>query len=275
MIEREISDTPPEIAQMVLEINRRMSLGRKWLVLGDMLRTMRLLHVSGARHRIPAATQRDIVEDWLRIQLGLTDLPPTKEPLLERPMDPLHDLRDVLRVFTQLSIPYALGGSMASSIYGTWRSTLDADITAEPFPGKETQLVAAFGEDYYLSLPAIQQAVRQRSSFNIINTNTGFKADVFIRKDRPFEQSAMARRVSIDLPEAPGETLSLYTPEDVILFKLWRYRLGQESAHLQWSDILGVLCVQGGRLDQAYLDHWSADLGVSDLLQRARQESSV
>lgn len=190
-------------------------------------------------------------------------------------MQSMHDLREVLRVFTTLGIPYALGGSMASSIYGIRRDTLDADITAEPFPGKEAQLAAAFGEDYYLNLPAIRQAVRQRSSFNIINTSTGFKVDVFIRKDRPFEQSAMARRLTVDLPDAPGEPLVLHTAEDMILFKLWWYRLGQESTTQQWTDVLGVLRVQAGKLDQAYLDHWAADLGVSDLLQRARQESGV
>ncbi len=117
--------------------------------------------------------------------------------------------------------------------------------------------------------------MQQRASFNIINTSTGFKADVFIRKDRPFEQSAMSRRLTVDLPDAPGEPLALYTPEDVILFKLWWYRLGQESAYQQWTDVLGVLKVQAGRIDQAYLDHWAADLGVSDLLERACRESGV
>lgn len=270
-----LSDTPPEIEQMVLEINRQMPLGRKWLLLGSILRTMRKLHTAGVRYRIPGATQRDILEDWFRIQLGLKDLPPIKESSSDRPMQPLHDLRQVLRVFVALNIPYALGGSMASSIYGVWRSTLDADITAEPFPGKETQFAAAFGEDYYLSFPAVEQAVQQRSSFNIINTSTGFKADVFVRKDRPFEQSAMMRRVAVDLPDAPGEPLSLYTPEDVILFKLWWYRLGQESSYHQPIDVVGILKVQAGKLDQAYLDRWAADLGVSDLLQRARQESGI
>jgi hypothetical protein len=270
-----LSDTPPEIERMILDINRKMPLGRKWLILGEMLRTMHILHGAGVSQRIRAATRRDILEDWFRVQLGLTDLPPIQEPLSERPMQPLHDLRQVLRAFTALDIPYALGGSMASSIYGIWRSTMDADITAEPFPGREDQLVAAFGQDYYLSLPAVQQAVQQRSSFNIINTCTGFKADVFIRKDRPFDQSAMARRRKIDLPDAPDEPLSLYTPEDVILFKLWWYRLGRESAQHQWDDVRGVLRVQAGKLDQAYLDHWAADLGVNDLLQRARQESGA
>jgi hypothetical protein len=270
-----LNDTQPEAEQVLVNVFRQMPLARKWLLMGETYDDGRMLHAIGVRLRNPLATRRDILEDWLRIQLGLTHLPPLSEPPLERPMQSMHDLREVLRVFSNLGISYALGGSMASSIHGIRRDTLDADITAEPFPGNEPQLASAFSPDYYLSLPAIQQAVRQRTSFNIINTATGFKVDVFIRKDRPFEQSAMSRRLTVDLPDAPGEPLSLYTPEDVILFKLWWYRLGQESASQQWTDVQGVLKVQAGRLDQAYLDHWAADLGVSDLLQRARRESGV
>jgi hypothetical protein len=32
--------------------------------------------------------------------------------------------------------------------------------------------------------------------------------------------------------------------------------------------------VQAGNLDNPYLDHWAADLNVSDLLARARKESA-
>ena len=41
----------------------------------------------------------------------------------------------------------------------------------------------------------------------------------------------------------------------------------------QWRDLLGVLKVQVGRLDTAYLTHWAAELGVSDLLERAFLEA--
>jgi hypothetical protein len=184
----------------------------------------------------------------------------------------LRGLREVVAVFTRLGIPYALGGSMASSLYGIDRHTRDGDITVEPFPGKEDQLMAGFGPDYYLSRDAIRDAVRQRSSFNIINTSTGFKVDVFVRKDQPFEQSAMSRRVSLDLPDAPGDPLVLHSPEDVVLFKLRWYRLGNECSDQQWIDVLNVIKVQAGRLDGAYLDHWARELRVEDLLARARRE---
>ncbi len=270
-----LTDTSPEAEEALVSVFRRMSLGQRWLLMGETLRDGRLLHALGVRLRNPSATARDILEDYLHTQLGLTHLPSISEPATERPMQSMHDLREVLRVFTTFGIPYALGGSMASSIHGIRRDTLDADITAEPFPGKEAPLSAAFGTDYYLSLSAIQQAVRQRSSFNIINTSTGFKVDVFIRKELPFEQSAMSRRLTVDLPDAPGEALVLHTAEDMILFKLRWYRLGQESSKQQWTDVLGMMKVQADRLEADYLDRWAADLGVSDLLRRARQESGV
>jgi hypothetical protein len=187
----------------------------------------------------------------------------------------LQVLQEVISAFAGLNIAYALGGSWASSLHGQPRFTQDADISVDPFPGKEAALCARFGDDYYLSLPAIQQAVRQRSSFNIINTRLSFKVDIFVRKERPFERSVMARRQPVHLSDAADQPIMLVSPEDIILLKLEWYHLGNEASDRQWNDILGVLKVQAGRLDDAYLDRWAADLNVRDLLARARQESKV
>ena len=62
------------------------------------------------------------------------------------------------------------------------------------------------------------------------------------------------------------------SPEDTILAKLEWYRLGDEISDRQWRDILGVLAVQGDRLDLAYMRQWAATLDVSDLLERALGE---
>ncbi len=270
-----ISDTSPEAARVLRDVYRRMPPAKKWLLLGEMYQDGRALHAAGVRLRCPAATPAEIRQHWLAVTVGPAPVIDPAIPASERPMQNLSGLREVLAVLTRLGIPYALGGSMASSVYGVPRNTRDADVTVEPFPGKETQLVGAFGEDYYVSEQAVRDAVRLRSSFNIINTATGFKVDVFVRKDRPFEQSAMSRRVAVDLPDAPGQPVVLHTPEDVVLFKLAWYRLGNEAAEQQFKDVVGVLQVQAGRLDDAYLDRWGADLGVADLLRRARQESTI
>ncbi len=182
-------------------------------------------------------------------------------------------VQEVAAVLDRLQVPHALGGSWASSLFGKPRLTHDADITVEPFPGKEAAFCASFGEDYYVSLPMIQDAIRRRSSFNIIHWSSGFKVDLFVRKDRPFEASVLARRRSYPLSE--GHALTLVSPEDVILLKLEWYRLGGGTSERQLEDVRGVLQVQAGKLDRTYLDRWAADLGVGDLLQRARQESGV
>jgi hypothetical protein len=40
----------------------------------------------------------------------------------------------------------------------------------------------------------------------------------------------------------------------------------------QWRDVIGILKIQTGRLDVGYLQKWAEELGISDLLRRARQE---
>lgn len=182
-------------------------------------------------------------------------------------------VQEVASALDRLAIPYAVGGSWASSLLGKPRLTHDVDMTVEPFPGKETAFCSSFSDDYYVSLPMIQDALRRRSSFNIIHWPTSFKVDLFVRKDRPFDASVLARRRVHPLSE--GRSLTLVSPEDVILLKLEWYRLGGGTSERQLEDVRGVLQMQAGKLDQAYLDHWAADLGVSDLLQCARQESGV
>jgi hypothetical protein len=182
-------------------------------------------------------------------------------------------IQEVTAVLSRLQIPYAVGGSWASSLLGKPRLTNDADMTVEPFLGKESAFCASFGEDYYVSLPMVQDALWRRSSFNIIHWPTGFKVDLFVRQDRPFEVSVLARRHIY--PLAKGQSLTLVSAEDVILLKLEWYRLGGGTSERQLEDVRGVLQVQADKLDQIYLAHWAADLGVSDLLQRARQESGI
>lgn len=265
-----MTDTSPDAEKVLTDIFRRMSPARKWQRLADLYRTGKALHAAGYGQRHPAASVQEIHRDWLKLALGES----VARLVWRRSMQPSNELLEVVRevkeAFEKLGVAYAVGGSLASSLYGKPRFTNDADVTVEPFVGQETALLSQFGSNYYVSLSAVQDALARRGSFNIIHVPSGFKVDVFVRKDRPFDSSAMSRRWAYPLP-APGEpSLMLLSPEDVILFKLEWYRLGGETSDQQWQDILGVLQTQGDRIDRAYLDQWAADLKVADLLELAR-----
>jgi hypothetical protein len=189
--------------------------------------------------------------------------------------DDLREMRLVADTLTRLGIPYAIGGSVASSVLGIMRFTQDADFSVEPFAGKEAAFAACFDANRYLSVPAMKEAIRLRRSFNIINTTTGSKVDLFVRKDRPFEISAMQRRRPYEFPDLPEQPLFILSPEDVVLFKLEWYRLGNEVSERQWTDVLNVLRVQAAGLDSDYLKHWATQLGVHDLLERALQQATA
>lgn len=68
--------------------------------------------------------------------------------------------------------------------------------------------------------------------------------------------------------EPPAEAL-VATPEETLLANLEWYRNGGEVSERQWRDVLGIMMVQGNKLDLAYLRQWAKELKVSDLLERA------
>jgi hypothetical protein len=269
-----LSDTTPEAERVWIEVHRSMPPGRKLRLQGAGFRTEKALHDAGYRARHPGARPQEVHRAWVLQRLGTGPWNAGKEPSAMF-TENLQVVHEVMTAFERLGILCALGGSWASSYYGVARSTFDADISAEPFPGREAEFVALFGPDYYVSVEAVRQAVRNRSTFNVINTAAGFKVDVFVSKETGFDRSVLARRRKVVPPEDELHALALVSPEDIILHKLEWYRIGGEESERQWLDVQGVLKVQADQLDFAYLDHWAAALGVPDLLAEARVEAGV
>lgn len=177
----------------------------------------------------------------------------------------------VARAFTDLGLRYLVGGSLASSLHGVPRSSHDADLVAE-IPGRLADDLAKLLEpEFYVDADMIRDAVLRGRSFNVIHDATGFKVDVFPLTRDPLAQAEMDRRELHEIGD--GASAYFASAEDTVLQKLDWYRKGAEVSDRQWNDVLGVLKVQRGRLDDAYLDRWAPQLGVADLLERARRES--
>lgn len=176
----------------------------------------------------------------------------------------------VLDALNEIGAPAFVGGSLASTIFGTPRSTIDADLVAHMRPGQVETLIRKLGAEFYASTDAIKSAVENRSCFNVIHLATMMKVDVFVAKDREFDRVQLARIVRKTIHPDSERQVAFSSPEDVILAKLEWYRLGDEVSDRQWLDVLGVLKVMADELDFEYLTTWAKRLGVADLLDRAR-----
>ena len=183
-------------------------------------------------------------------------------------------LEQLAAVFDGLGIPYAIGGSIASSMYGTIRFTRDADIGVYPFPSVADKFYGRLKDDFYVSEEAMQQALGCCGSFSIIHLETAFKIDIFLLGPSDFEQQLLVRSKMVRLGESPESDLCFVSPEDVVLLKLRRLSESDGFSENQWDDILGVLAVQGRALDTGYLRDYGRTLGVEELLERAIAEAA-
>jgi hypothetical protein len=202
------------------------------------------------------------------IPLGSTRMltPMTPQPILV--------MLSVTNILESLGVAYVVVGSMASALHGVGRATIDVDLLAALEDDHVAPLLAALGPDYYADKPTIREAVARQGSFNLIHLPTLFKVDVFVATPRPFDGRQLQRRVQRSVSDEEQGDVYLLSAEDVVLAKLDWYRLGGGVSDRQWQDILGVLAVQRGRLDAAYLRAGAAELSVADLLERALEETA-
>ncbi len=184
--------------------------------------------------------------------------------------EPLYVALQMAEIFENLDIPYLVGGSIASSIYGEPRATQDIDMVAELKGHHIQSLIASTRNAFYIEKEDVIQAVSQHSSFNVIHLETMIKVDIFVLGSEAIDREEMRRR----RPQTIADTqLVVATPEDIVLQKLIWFQKGGEVSDRQWRDVAGILKVQGDRLDWEYLKHWAKSLNLSELLQRAREES--
>lgn len=176
-------------------------------------------------------------------------------------------LRRLTAIFDAESIAYMLTGSLASTLYGEPRSTVDVDLVVVLDAAALGGLLSALPEDrYYVSEDAARDALKRQGQFNVIDLETGWKVDLILRKRRPFSLEEFGRR---GRREVLGVELDLVSVEDSILSKLeWARRGGGSERQLR--DVRAMVMLQRDRLDAAYIERWAEELGVLDLWREVR-----
>jgi hypothetical protein len=183
-------------------------------------------------------------------------------------------LKPFIKVLDKLSISYYIGGSLASSIYGLPRSTMDIDIVANIQSFHISHLKHNLESEFYIDEDMIKEAIDRLSSFNLIHLETAMKIDVFIQKRDSYQDSALNRKQKDTLVENDKSSEFYFSsPEDIILNKLLWYEKGNRVSERQWLDVLGVIKVQGNSLDKDYLTNWAKKLDIYSLLVDAFTEA--
>jgi hypothetical protein len=168
----------------------------------------------------------------------------------------------------EAGIPYMVVGSFASSYHGVPRSSQDLDLVVDPDSASMRRFLADLPPaDYYADEDMALDALRRRGQFNVIDMATAWKADLIVRKARPFSMEELRRRVDADLL---GARVSVASAEDTVIAKLeWAKQGG--GSELQLRDASGILRLRGSELDTAYIERWIVDLGIEEFWRRLRE----
>ena len=170
------------------------------------------------------------------------------------------------------TIPYTIGGSLASSFSGEPRASIDVDILVDIGPGQVDPLVARLGDSFYADRDALLRAIATHSCVNLVHRPTGIKVDLFVAGSA-LDRQQLERRRRVRVAADPDRFVYVHSPEDILLQKLHWYRLGGQVSDRQWRDVLSIIVVQQTRLDQEYLDQSAAREGLSQLLGQALREA--
>jgi hypothetical protein len=176
-------------------------------------------------------------------------------------------------ILDDLGVPYALGGSVASSVFGEPRATADVDIAIRVEPEAGEALVGRMQAEFYVPVEAARQAIRDSQSFNLLDFDEAFKVDFFVLGDGVLDRCQLERRVLVPIPGAPGGVW-VTSAEDQILRKLDWYRQGGSVSDRQWRDVIGLLRIRGDTLDFDYLGETAAQVDLGALVEAAVDEAA-
>lgn len=273
-------DTTVDAEIYLFGLWRKMDLTQKEKLFRRTFKKASLFTFTCIQSLYPDASPEEIRDHYIRKRLGENILELFNSTKYKNKLvieDPIYLARKISILLESLDIFYYIGGSVASSLQGETRFTEDLDLVINIQLSQAQSIFNAFSKDFYVSEIAIDDALRGRtSSFNVIDLETTEKADMFVMRNDAFANSKMERRqLYIPADRSTSEAIYLCSPEDTVLQKLVWYKMTKNESQRQWRDVLGVLKLQGDRLDFAYLQKWAVELSLSDLLETACTESGI
>ena len=261
-------DTSVEADCFIFQLLRQKSNGNRLAMTAALSKGARELSLIGLANTFSELSTTEFAKKVAFIWLGHRwpeGFIPKGEPMTWV-QDSLQLARQLHPIFEQAGIAYYITGGVAATAYGDPRTTRDLDVVLNISRGNIPDLVPVL-ESVGFYVPGIEDVVSGRmNTLQIIHQQTLLQADLILAGTEPWDAIKFERR-QIE------SGLYFASPEDIVLSKLlWRMRSQSEK---QWRDVLGVLKVQGERLDFDYLREWADALKLRDDLDQVCREAGL
>jgi hypothetical protein len=197
-----------------------------------------------------------------------------------QPADLLTILHSLLHLFDELRIPYYLGGSLASSIYGIPQMAQDIDLVVDLREQVLSSLPVLSRSGYVFHEEAVRRAYQKQTAFSLIHLDSLMKIDVVPSKQSAFD-TAIRPLVTHHRLDEHAPPFRVASAAEMILFKLHRHQQRELSRtdgmhdDAEWNDILGMLKVQGPNLDRTFLERWAATLAITHTCKQALVDAGL
>ncbi len=260
-------DTSIDSDRYQFQLLRQKTPGERFAIAAQMIRWAKTVSLRGMRK-----AREDLAPEYFAKSVLQEKWIPLLTPTGDETMwiqDPGEIARILHSVLESLNIPYYITGGVCAIAYGDPRTTRALDIVVEVERSQIMPMVDQLeAAGFYCPPSAVEDIQSGRArTLSVTHRQLILNADIVLNDDTAFDRSKMARRrlEAIGLDES--ERFWLASPEDLILAKLLWGR--QSQSEKQWRDVLGILKVQGDRLEFAYLTQWAARLDLIELLDRA------
>jgi hypothetical protein len=282
-------DTHPDVERVLIALLRQASSQKRFQSVQALTRSGIWASVQTWFHHHPGASLQEAAVHYVASAYGdhlarlLQERLAQQEHWQIQPIDLLAVLEPILCLFASADIPFYLGGSLASSLHGMPQLAQDLDLVLHPrhlsFSSKklwhETHL-AALRERYVID----EEAVQRRASVSLLHLETLLKVDVIVPQREAFDL-AMIYHLERHLLDEHHAALPVAGAVEMILWKLARYQMetirrqdGMED-DAGWNEILGMLKVQGPRLNLSHLEYWAKHLEVDEFLEQALLDAGI
>ena len=165
-------------------------------------------------------------------------------------------LKTITEALEVNNISYMISGSIALNTYAVPRMTRDIDIVIDLLKSDIPRFCKIFENNYYIDTITVEEEVKRKGMFNVIDFKSGYKIDFIVRKNSEYRHLEFSRRVRSSVFGFDAWIVSI---EDLIISKLiWIQELQSDR---QINDIINLL--ESEKVDLDYVKYWCKKLSIN------------